>query len=102
MAKAFNMSLGTKPKAAPVKPWHFQKAWRSRLAAHGQPITYPARTEKLAHEAELVVIIGRKARFIDVDNALEYVAGYTCANDLSARDNLHRENVDPSSPFRFD
>ncbi|SKC93330.1 fumarylacetoacetate hydrolase family protein [Paraburkholderia hospita] len=102
MAKAFNMNLETNPKAAGVKPWHFQKAGRSTLAAHGQSVTYPAHTEKLDYEAELAVLIGRTARFVDVDSALQYVAGYTCANDLSARDNLRRENVDPSSPFRFD
>ncbi|SDH25222.1 2-keto-4-pentenoate hydratase/2-oxohepta-3-ene-1,7-dioic acid hydratase (catechol pathway) [Paraburkholderia steynii] len=102
MAKAFNMNLETNPKAAGVKPWHFQKAGRSTLAAHEQSVTYPAHTEKLDYEAELAVLIGRTARFVDVDSALEYVAGYTCANDLSARDNLRRENVDPSSPFRFD
>lgn len=102
MSKAFNMNLETDPKAAGIDPWHFQKAGRSTLAAHGQSVTYPAHTQKLDYEAELAVVIGRMARFVDVDSALQYVAGYTCANDLSARDNLRRENVDPSSPFRFD
>ena len=38
------------------------------------------------YECELAVVIGRTARNVSTDQALEYVAGYTCANDVSARD----------------
>ncbi|MFZ3578848.1 fumarylacetoacetate hydrolase family protein [Virgibacillus sp. DJP39] len=43
-------------------------------------------TEKLDYEVELAVVIGEKASHISKDNALKYVAGYTIANDISARD----------------
>jgi len=47
-------------------------------------------------------VIGRAARNVSVATALEHVAGYTIANDLSARDHLKREGVAPTSPFYFD
>lgn len=62
----------------------------------------PADTAKLDWEAELAVIIGRKAEQVSIEEALDYVAGYACANDLSARDHLNRQAVDASSPFKFD
>jgi len=51
---------------------------------------------------ELAAVIGRPARNISVDRALEYVAGYTCANDLSARDLSKRAEASEKSPFHFD
>ena len=41
---------------------------------------------KVDYEAELVVVIGRSGRYIPKERALEYVAGYACGNDVSARD----------------
>ncbi len=38
------------------------------------------------HEAELAIVIGKPARFVSADDALDYILGYTCANDVSARD----------------
>jgi 2-keto-4-pentenoate hydratase/2-oxohepta-3-ene-1,7-dioic acid hydratase in catechol pathway len=43
-------------------------------------------TKKVDFEAELAVIIGKKARYLDVENAYDHIYGYTCANDVSARD----------------
>ena len=65
-------------------------------------VPFPARTQRLDWEAELAVVIGRRASSVEVASALDHVAGYMCANDLSARDHLVRENVDATSPFRFD
>jgi 2-keto-4-pentenoate hydratase/2-oxohepta-3-ene-1,7-dioic acid hydratase in catechol pathway len=53
-------------------------------------------------EAELAAVIGRVAKNVPVESALEYVAGYTASNDLSARDFTVRPNVPESSPFRYD
>jgi 2-keto-4-pentenoate hydratase/2-oxohepta-3-ene-1,7-dioic acid hydratase in catechol pathway len=53
-------------------------------------------------EAELTAVIGRPARNVPVETALTYVAGYTVANDLSARDLTKRTPVPDSSPFKFD
>ncbi len=50
------------------------------------PIVYPRPTEQLDYEAELAVIIGRRGKHIAPEDAYDYVAGYACANDVSARD----------------
>jgi 2-keto-4-pentenoate hydratase/2-oxohepta-3-ene-1,7-dioic acid hydratase in catechol pathway len=102
MARAFNMKLVLDPKKEGIAPWHFLKSGRANLSGHKGKVPYPARTERLDWEAELAVVIGRRARAVSADRALGYVAGYMCANDLSARDHLVRANVDPSSPFRID
>jgi 2-keto-4-pentenoate hydratase/2-oxohepta-3-ene-1,7-dioic acid hydratase in catechol pathway len=54
----------------------------------GAPIAVPthAGTAELDYEGELVVIIGRACKDVSREHALEYVAGYTCGNDVSARD----------------
>jgi 2-keto-4-pentenoate hydratase/2-oxohepta-3-ene-1,7-dioic acid hydratase in catechol pathway len=54
----------------------------------GDPIRLPQRagSDEVDYEAELVVIIGKECRDVSRDSALEYVAGYTCGNDVSARD----------------
>ena len=55
---------------------------------HRTPVIIPEscrQTPEVDYEAELAVVIGRKARNVHVDEALEYVAGYTAANDISAR-----------------
>lgn len=53
-----------------------------------RPIVLPRhlRSDKVDYEVELAVVIGRAVRNVSVENALDYVAGYTCANDVSARD----------------
>lgn len=53
------------------------------------------------HEAELAVVIGRTARFVTAADALTYVLGYTCANDVSARD-LQRSDPHPTRGKGFD
>src|SRR5690606_4203019 len=102
MARAMNMNLVTDPKSQGIEPWHFIKAGQATLAAHQEDVAMPGHTAKLDWEAELAVVIGRRASRVAVEQALEHVAGYSCANDLSARDNLKREGVDDTSPFKFD
>ena len=58
----------------------------SALIGHGAPIKLPPGIGRVDHEAELAVIIGRRARRVRREDALAYVLGYTCANDVSARD----------------
>jgi 2-keto-4-pentenoate hydratase/2-oxohepta-3-ene-1,7-dioic acid hydratase in catechol pathway len=73
-------------KPIPKTPLCFLKSITS-LTAHKQPIVLPPEAPtQVDFEAELGVIIGRKARNVPVDKALEYVFGYTCVNDISARD----------------
>lgn len=51
----------------------------------GETVTWPAYSEQIDYELELAVVIGRKAKYVAPDDALEHVAGYTVANDVSAR-----------------
>lgn len=102
MARAFNMKLVLDPKSEGVDPWHFLKAGQGTLAAHREVIPFPTHTQKLDWEAELAVVLGKRAHKVSVEKALDHVAAYSCANDLSARDHLVRQAVDLTSPFRFD
>jgi 2-keto-4-pentenoate hydratase/2-oxohepta-3-ene-1,7-dioic acid hydratase in catechol pathway len=70
--------------AIPTTPVIFGK-FANSLAAHGDVVALPPVDVKYDYEAELGVIIGVEARDVSVDNALDHVAGYCCANDLSAR-----------------
>ena len=69
----------------PASPTLFAK-WQTCLIGAGEPIVLPAITQKVDYEGELGVVIGRTVRGIGVDDALDAVAGYLCANDVSARD----------------
>jgi 2-keto-4-pentenoate hydratase/2-oxohepta-3-ene-1,7-dioic acid hydratase in catechol pathway len=70
----------------PSEPLVFAK-FASSLVGPGMPITWDCRlTDAVDYEAELAVIIGRTARHVSQENALEHVFGYTCLNDVSARD----------------
>jgi 2-keto-4-pentenoate hydratase/2-oxohepta-3-ene-1,7-dioic acid hydratase in catechol pathway len=102
MGRAFNMKLVLDPKAEGIDPWHFLKAGRANLSGHRNDVPFPKNTSKLDWEAELAVVIGERASAVSVERALDHVAGYMCANDLSARDCLVRDLVDANSPFRFD
>jgi 2-keto-4-pentenoate hydratase/2-oxohepta-3-ene-1,7-dioic acid hydratase in catechol pathway len=74
----------------PVEPLIFLKP-PSALIASGEPIRYPAGVTRLDPEAELAVVIGRRAKAVHERDALEYVAGYACFNDVSAR-NYQRQD----------
>jgi len=69
----------------PERPLLFAK-WPNTLIADGQPIRIPAVTQQVDYEAELGVVIGKRASRIAVDDALDVVRGYVVANDVSARD----------------
>jgi 2-keto-4-pentenoate hydratase/2-oxohepta-3-ene-1,7-dioic acid hydratase in catechol pathway len=58
----------------------------SSLAAHGEALLRPRVSERFDYEAELAVIIGKRGRHLNEQNALDVVAGYTCFNDGSLRD----------------
>lgn len=71
----------------PEFPVLFLKAANS-VQNPGDPIYIPRKlpSEKVDYECELAVIIGRKCKNVSRSDALDYVFGYTCANDVSARD----------------
>ena len=74
--------LGNEP---PKEPLIFLKP-PSSLIASGDVIVYPALSERVDYEGELGVIIGKRARHVKASEAAEYVLGYTCVNDVTARD----------------
>ena len=69
----------------PKSPLIFTK-FPNSLNAHNAPVTLHSISEKIDFEAELAVVIGRRASKVKEDEALDYVFGYTCINDVSARD----------------
>ena len=69
----------------PKEPPIFAK-WGTAILDPGEPILRPRGSTKLDWEVELGVVIGRTARFVPRERALDYVAGYTIINDASARD----------------
>ncbi len=69
----------------PSEPVVFNK-FTTALRADGQAIELPAASNEVDYEAELVVVIGKEAKNVPVEKALDYVAGYTCGHDVSARD----------------
>lgn len=84
------------------RPWHFNKTSRGAIIGHDEKRALPYYSAKVDWEIELVAVIGKAAYRVPAAEALSYVAGYTIANDLSARDHVVREGIAPDSPFRFD
>jgi 2-keto-4-pentenoate hydratase/2-oxohepta-3-ene-1,7-dioic acid hydratase in catechol pathway len=69
----------------PEEPLIFLKPV-SALIASGEPIIYPAISELVSFEGELGIVIGKRARNVRVDEAEDSIFGYTCVNDVTARD----------------
>ncbi|MBT3390444.1 MAG: fumarylacetoacetate hydrolase family protein [Chloroflexi bacterium] len=69
----------------PEVPLIFLKPPSSIIAA-GDTILLPPQSQRVEHEAELAIVIGRQGRRITPDQAHEYILGYTIANDITARD----------------
>jgi 2-keto-4-pentenoate hydratase/2-oxohepta-3-ene-1,7-dioic acid hydratase in catechol pathway len=72
-------------KGIPTEPLMFLKP-PSALLAPGQAIERPAGYARVDYEGELGVLIGRRARHVEVADALTFVAGYLCINDVTVRD----------------
>jgi acylpyruvate hydrolase len=72
-------------ESVPRYPILFIKASTS-VIGHRQSIALPRISQQVDYEGELAVIIGRKGKYIPEAQALSFVAGYTCANDVSAHD----------------
>jgi 2-keto-4-pentenoate hydratase/2-oxohepta-3-ene-1,7-dioic acid hydratase in catechol pathway len=89
------------PHSIGLRSWHFIKASRCVIGPD-EVIQLPKTSKKVDWEAELAVVIGRKAKDVPEREALAYVAGYTIANDLSARDLSRREQLPESSSFKND
>lgn len=75
--------LGERPP--PSNPELFLKP-PSALIGHGDAIVLPAGSTRVDYEGELVAVIGRRIRGVTEEEAIDAVFGYTCGNDVSARD----------------
>ncbi|HEY9226311.1 MAG TPA: fumarylacetoacetate hydrolase family protein [Gemmatimonadaceae bacterium] len=71
--------------AIPERPIVFSK-FTTAVAAPGDAIVIPSVSRQVDYEAELAVVIGRRAKSVSASNALDYVLGYTAFNDVTARD----------------
>jgi 2-keto-4-pentenoate hydratase/2-oxohepta-3-ene-1,7-dioic acid hydratase in catechol pathway len=68
----------------PSEPVLFSK-YANSVVGPGAEVVVPPDAEKIDYEAELAVVIGRRASAVPTGEALDHVAGYTCANDVSSR-----------------
>ncbi|MBI1321987.1 fumarylacetoacetate hydrolase [bacterium] len=69
----------------PPEPVLFSK-YPSALTGHGSPIVLPAVSDQVDYEAELVIVVGQRAKHVSQENAMDYVAGFAVGHDVSARD----------------
>jgi 2-keto-4-pentenoate hydratase/2-oxohepta-3-ene-1,7-dioic acid hydratase in catechol pathway len=92
-AKELHMKL---PKA----PIIFLKP-PSSLIGHGEAIRYPAAVTRLDYEAELALVIKKKAKNVAMRDAKDYILGYTCLNDVTARD-LQKKDIQWTRAKSFD
>jgi 2-keto-4-pentenoate hydratase/2-oxohepta-3-ene-1,7-dioic acid hydratase in catechol pathway len=71
--------------AIPERPVIFSK-FPTCVIAPGEPVVIPSTSHQVDYEAELAVVIGRRAKNVKASRAIDYVLGYTAFNDVSARD----------------
>ena len=84
----------------PAEPLIFLKP-PSSLIGDGDAIVYPRISKNVHYEGELGVVIGRRARRVAKADAFEYIRGYTCVNDVTARD-IQRKDVQFTRGKGFD
>ena len=74
----------------PDRPLLFLKP-PNTVASHGDTVTVPAGKDRIDWEAEFAVVIGEQCKAVDAADAMDVVAGFTCMNDVSNRDDQNRE-----------
>jgi 2-keto-4-pentenoate hydratase/2-oxohepta-3-ene-1,7-dioic acid hydratase in catechol pathway len=74
----------------PAEPLVFLKP-PSAVVGPDEPVVLTRLSQRVEHEGELVVVIGQRARHLQPENALDVVLGYTCGNDVTARDLQRRD-----------
>jgi 2-keto-4-pentenoate hydratase/2-oxohepta-3-ene-1,7-dioic acid hydratase in catechol pathway len=84
----------------PKEPLIFLKP-PSALVAHGEPILYPRGVNRLDYEAELAIVIKKEGRNIPQKQVEKYIFGYTCLNDVTARD-IQKRDVQWTRSKSFD
>lgn len=101
MARAQGKPDPVDPHELGLRSWHFLKVGHC-VTGPGATVNIPAKSKKLDWEVELALVIGKTCRNASEANALDYVLGYTVANDLSARDLGTRAGLPENSNFRAD
>ncbi len=84
----------------PDEPLIFLKP-PSAVTGPGKEIRLPGMSYQVDYEAELAVVIGRRAKDVPADRASEYILGYTCLNDVTARD-LQKKDIQFTRSKSFD
>lgn len=84
----------------PTEPLIFLKPTSALLAPEGT-IVLPAASQQVEYEGELVIVVGREARNVSKARWRDYVRGFTCANDVTARD-LQKKDVQFTRAKGFD
>ena len=74
----------------PERPELFLKT-PNCVSAHGDAIELPPGRDRVEFEAEFAVVVGEQCRAVEASEAMEYVAGFTCVNDISNRDDQEVE-----------
>jgi 2-keto-4-pentenoate hydratase/2-oxohepta-3-ene-1,7-dioic acid hydratase in catechol pathway len=90
VAESATVLPGGAPHEAPAEPLLFFKP-PSAVVGSGAAIVYPPGVTRMDPEAEMAVVIGRRARAVSERDAMDHVAGLTCFNDVSAR-NYQRQD----------
>ena len=99
VARFRGLPLEPSPRELGLDPFFFLKSPRSLI---GHDAVVPLTSAALDFEIELAAVIGKTTHDVEVGDALDAVAGYSIASDMSARDRFVREGLAPSSPFRYD
>lgn len=86
--------------SVPEEPVLFLKP-PSSLLSSGEHIVYPKQSKRVDYEAELAVVINRRTRHVKAEHAKDHIAGYTCFNDVTARD-LQTKDVQWTRAKGFD
>ena len=84
----------------PDEPVIFIKP-QSSVIGHGGDIVYPKQSHQVDYEAELGVVISKRAKNVKAEHAKDYIMGYTCFNDVTARD-LQKKDVQWTRAKSFD
>jgi 2-keto-4-pentenoate hydratase/2-oxohepta-3-ene-1,7-dioic acid hydratase in catechol pathway len=87
-------------KKLPAEPLVFSKP-RTAVIGPGDPIRLPAWAGRIEHEAEMAIVIKRRAHGVPADRAMDYVLGVTCLNDVTARE-LQAKDVQYTRAKGFD
>jgi 2-keto-4-pentenoate hydratase/2-oxohepta-3-ene-1,7-dioic acid hydratase in catechol pathway len=101
MNRANNRPPDPDPHELGLRPWHFIKA-AGTVVGPGAAVVRPPECAKFDWEIELAAVIGTPAKDVTIERALDHVAGYVVAHDVSARDLGWRPPLPPTSPFYAD